>query len=153
MAANLISTARRHATAQLASVLQGVAESVAEDVASRRRVEAGRAKPRGSARLVTAFSLVVLLILAFTGDYIAPYRTPVGQIVLVFLLVAYAAGLLWMRKMAEGKPCRVSLARPLERVRDDGAALALAFGALIGLGVAVLALRALVPPSPTCATC
>ena len=44
------------------------------------------------------------LILAFTGDYIAPYRTPVVQIVLVFLLVAYAAGLLWMRKMAEGKP-------------------------------------------------
>lgn len=103
VAANLILAARRR-NRSLASVLQGVAESVAEDVASRRRVEAGRAKPRGSARLVTAFSLVVLLILAFTGDYIAPYRTGVGQIVLVFLLVAYAAGLLWMRKMAEGKP-------------------------------------------------
>lgn len=103
VAANLILAARRR-NRSLASVLQGVAESVAEDVASRRRVEAGRAKPRGSARLVTAFSLVVLLILAFTGDYIAPYRTPVGQIVLVFLLFAYAGGLLWMRKMAEGKP-------------------------------------------------
>lgn len=103
VAANLILAARRR-NRSLASVLQGVAESVAEDVASRRRVEAGRAKPRGSARLVTAFSLVVLLILAFTGDYIAPYRTPVGQIVLVFLLVSYAGGLLWMRKMAEGKP-------------------------------------------------
>ena len=103
VAANLILAARRR-NRSLASVLQGVAESVAEDVASRRRVEAGRAKPRGSARLVTAFSLVVLLILAFTSDFIAPYRTPVGQIVLVFLLVAYAGGLLWMRKMAEGKP-------------------------------------------------
>ena len=67
-------------------------------------MEAGRAKPRGSARLVTLFSLVVLLILAFTGDYVAPYRTPVGQGVLIFLLLAYAGGLLWMRKMAEGKP-------------------------------------------------
>ena len=103
VAANLILAARRR-NRSLASVLQGVAESVAEDVASRRRVEAGRAKPRGSARLVTMFSLGVLLILAFTGDYIAPYQTPVGQVVLVFLLVAYAAGLLWMRKMAEGKP-------------------------------------------------
>jgi len=103
VAANLILAARRR-NRSLASVLQGVAESVAEDVASRRRVEAGRAKPRGSARLVTAFSLVVLAILAFTGDYIAPYRTPIGQIVLVFLLLAYAGGLLWMRKMAEGKP-------------------------------------------------
>ena len=103
VAANLILAARRR-NRSLASVLQGVAESVAEDVSSRRRVEAGRAKPRGSARLVTMFSLGVLLILAFTGDYIAPYQTPVGQVVLVFLLVAYAAGLLWMRKMAEGKP-------------------------------------------------
>lgn len=103
VAANLILAARRR-NRSLASVLQGVAESVAEDVASRRRVEAGRAKPRGSARLVTMFSLGVLLILAFTGDYIAPYQTPVGQVVLVFLLIAYAGGLLWMRKMAEGKP-------------------------------------------------
>ncbi len=103
VAANLILAARRR-NRSLSSVLQGVAESVAEDVSSRRRVEAGRAKPRGSARLVTLFSLGVLLILAFTGDYVAPYRTPVGGIVLIFLLAAYAGGLLWMRKMAEGKP-------------------------------------------------
>ena len=45
-----------------------------------------------------------MLILAFTGDYVAPYRTPVGGVVLIILLAAYAAGLLWMRKMAEGKP-------------------------------------------------
>ena len=50
------------------------------------------------------FSMGVLLILAFTGDYIAPYGTPVGQVVLVVLLLAYAGGLLWMRKMAEGQP-------------------------------------------------
>jgi len=103
VASNLILAARRR-NRSLASVLQGVAESVAEDVAARRRVEAGRAKPRGSARLVTAFSLGVLVILAFTGDYVEPYSSPVGQIVLIVLLMAYAAGLLWMRKMAEGKP-------------------------------------------------
>jgi Flp pilus assembly protein TadB len=103
VAANLILAARRR-NRSLASVLQGVADSVDDDAASRRRIEAGRAKPRGSARLVTVFSLVVLLILAFTGDYIAPYGTPLGQVILVFLLVAYAGGLLWMRRMAEGKP-------------------------------------------------
>jgi len=103
VASNLILAARRR-NRSLSSVLQGVAESVAEDVASRRRVEAGRAKPRDSARLVTLFSMGVLLILAFTGDYIAPYGTPIGQVVLVVLLLAYAGGLLWLRKMAEGKP-------------------------------------------------
>lgn len=103
IAANLILAARRRSRS-LAGTLQAVAESVTEDVASRRRVEAGRAKPRGSARLVTMFSAGVLVVLAFTGDYVAPYRTPLGQILLVVLLAAYAAGLWWMRKMAEAKP-------------------------------------------------
>ncbi|MCB2176491.1 MAG: type II secretion system F family protein [Actinomycetales bacterium] len=103
IAANLILAARRRSRS-LAGTLQAVAESVSEDVASRRRVEAGRAKPRGSARLVTMFSAGVLVVLAFTGDYVAPYRTPLGQLLLVVLLAAYAAGLAWMRKMAEAKP-------------------------------------------------
>ena len=100
--ANLILAAQRR-NRSLANALQGVAESVSEDVTSRRKVEAGRAKPRGSARLVTMFSTGVLVWLAFTGDYVAPYGTPLGQVLLVGLLTAYAAGLLWMRKMTEGK--------------------------------------------------
>ena len=99
--ANLILAAQRR-NRSLANALQGVAESVSEDVTSRRKVEAGRAKPRGSARLVTMFSTGVLAWLAFTGDYVAPYGTPLGQVLLVGLLAAYAGGLLWMRKMTEG---------------------------------------------------
>ena len=101
--ANLILAARRR-NRSLAGALQGVAESVTEDVTARRKVEAGRAKPRGSARMVTMFSAGVLVYLAFTGDYVAPYRTPLGQLILVVLLAAFAGGLLWMRKMTEGKP-------------------------------------------------
>ena len=103
VAANLILAARRR-NRSLAAALQGVAESVADDVAARRRVEAGRAKPRGSARLVTIFSAAVLAVLALTGDYIAPYRTPIGQVILLALLAAYAGALAWMRRMADGTP-------------------------------------------------
>lgn len=103
VAANLILAARRR-NRSLAHVLQGVAESVAEDVSSRRRVEAGRAKPRGSARLVTGFSLTVLVVLAVTGDYVAPYGTPAGQVILLVLLTAYAGALFWMKQMAQGQP-------------------------------------------------
>ena len=117
VAANLILAARRR-NRSLASVLQGVAESVAEDVASRRKVEAGRAKPRGSARLVSGISLGFLLLLLFTGDYVAPYATPIGQVLLAILLAAYAAGLLWMRKMAEGTPLPRFLGPEARAARD-----------------------------------
>ena len=53
IAANLILGARRRG-AGLASVLEGLAESVAADVRARRQVEADRAKPRATARWVTA---------------------------------------------------------------------------------------------------
>ena len=103
IAANLILAARRR-NRSLAAVLQGLAESVAEDVRARRQVEADRAKPRGSARLVTMISAGVLVVLALTGDYVEPYRSPVGQVILVVLLAAYVGALIWMRKMADGNP-------------------------------------------------
>lgn len=103
IAANLILGARRRG-AGLASVLEGLAESVGADVRARRQVEADRAKPRATARWVTLISASVLVLLALSGTYVEPYRTPVGQVLLVLLLSAYVATLVWMRRMAAGKP-------------------------------------------------
>ena len=103
IAANLILGARRRG-AGLASVLEGLAESVAADVRARRQVEADRAKPRSTARWVTLISASVLVFLALSGRYVEPYRTPIGQIILVVLLSAYVATLIWMRRMATGMP-------------------------------------------------
>lgn len=103
VAANLILGARRRG-AGLASVLEGLAESVSADVRARRQVEADRAKPRATARWVTLISASALLVLAVTGDYVEPYGTALGQIVLTVLLTAYVATLVWMRKMAQGRP-------------------------------------------------
>lgn len=103
IAGNLILGARRRG-AGVASVLEALAESVAADVRARREIESDRAKPRSTARWVTIITVSVLGILAFTGDYVAPYGSPVGQVLLVLLLGLYVGTLLWMRKMATGKP-------------------------------------------------
>jgi Flp pilus assembly protein TadB len=103
VAANLILGARRRG-AGLASVLEALAESVAADVRARREIEADRAKPRATARYVTLITVGVLLVLGLTGQYIAPYGSPVGQVILVVLLSMYVATLVWMRVMATGKP-------------------------------------------------
>lgn len=103
VASNLILGARRRG-AGLASVLKSLAESVAADVRARRAIEADRAKPRATARWVTIITIGVLGVLSFTGSYIEPYKSPLGQLVLVVLLSMYVATLLWMRSMATGKP-------------------------------------------------
>src|SRR3546814_15959214 len=88
----------------LAQVLESLAESVAADVRARRQIEADRAKPRATARWVTIISVGVLVILAISGTYVAPYRTPLGQVLLVTLLAASVQTLVWMKRMAVGKP-------------------------------------------------
>lgn len=103
VAANLVLAARRRG-AGLASVLEGLAESVSADVRARRQVEADRAKPRATARWVTLISASVLVLLAVSGSYVEPYRSPVGQLILAGLLAAYIATLVWMRQMAIGQP-------------------------------------------------
>lgn len=103
VAAYLILGARRRGNG-LASVLQGLAESVADDVTARRKIEADRAKPRSTARNVTLITLSVLTLLAFNGQFMAPYGTPLGQALLAVLLAAYAGTLVWMRRMSQGEP-------------------------------------------------
>lgn len=102
VAANLILGARRRG-AGLASVLEGLAESVAADVRARRQVEADRAKPRATARWVTLISVGVLVILSVSGTYVKPYQSPLGQVILVALLAMYIATLVWMKRMAIGR--------------------------------------------------
>jgi len=103
IAANLLLGAQRRGDG-LATILEGLAESVALDIRARRQVEADAAKPRATARWVTIITAIVLVGLFFTGDYVAPYKSGVGQIILLGLLGAYAGVLVWMRRIAAGPP-------------------------------------------------
>lgn len=101
IAAYLILGARRRG-GSLAAVLQSLADSVAEDVASRRQIEAERAKPRGTMRWVTIITAGGLGLYALSGG-MAIYGSPLGQIALAAILALYALTLVWMKRMATPK--------------------------------------------------
>ncbi len=113
VAAFLILGARRRGQG-LVTVLNSLAESVAADVRARRAIEADRAKPRTTARWITIVMLSVLgYLFIFADQYVAPYRTPFGQLVLTFLLGLFVLLLTWLRSLAKGER--------LPRFLNDGA--------------------------------
>ncbi len=103
VAATLILGAHRRGPG-LAAVLDDLAGTVAEEVRIRRGIEADRAKPRTTARWVTFLTLGVLGLLALNEKYIAPYKTPLGQVALAAFLGLYVGCLVWLRAMTRGTP-------------------------------------------------
>ena len=103
VAAALVLAARRRGPG-LARVLTSVADSVAEEVVVRRKVEAERAKPRATARAVTLITLGVVGVGALNGDYLAPYATGLGQLVLAAIAAGFVACLAWMRALTLSAP-------------------------------------------------
>ncbi|MFI6688397.1 type II secretion system F family protein [Streptomyces sp. NPDC050485] len=86
--------------AGLSRALRELAEALQHEVLSRREVEADRQKPRTNDRWVTVFCLSIFGITAFSGSYVEPYNTVMGQIVLAFVGVAFVLVKIWMRRMA-----------------------------------------------------
>jgi tight adherence protein B len=103
VAAALILGSRRRGPG-LARVLTAVADSVAEEVTMRRRVEADRAKPRTTARAVTLITLGVVAAGALNGTYLRPYGTALGQLVLAGIALGFIGSLAWMRALTVSTP-------------------------------------------------
>jgi len=117
IAIELSLAARRRGTG-LAAMLEAVADSAAADVRSRRQVAADRAKSRATARWVTILFVGVLVALAFSGEYAEPYTTVLGQVVLATLIGAYLGTLVWLDRIARGKPPARSLGVQARAERD-----------------------------------
>ncbi len=102
IAATLILGAQRRGDG-LAAVLDDLAATVADEVRIRRAVEADRARPRTTARIVTGITLAVLGVLTVSG-YLAPYGSLLGQLLLATLLALFAGCLVWLRQATTGRP-------------------------------------------------
>lgn len=88
----------------LAQALEDLAESVHEEVARRRAIEADRAKPRTTMRWMTIITLGVIGFGFLIPSYTAPYGTVLGQLVLAVLLAGFVGVLALMRQIADIKP-------------------------------------------------
>lgn len=111
----------------LRDVLGALAQSTREELDMRRRISAGRRSIRRSVRIIVVIVLSVMGGLAvFNPVYVQPYGSLGGQLVLLVVAVLFAAGLLWMRRLAEPQKLsrflvvnRTARARDMERMLDD----------------------------------
>ncbi len=93
VAAALILRVRRGGRG-LRPVLEALAGDVAELVRARRAIEADRAKPRQNVRVLLAITVVVVAaMLGFARDFLAPFGTPVGQLILAVIIAVFGSGI------------------------------------------------------------
>ncbi|WP_244929760.1 type II secretion system F family protein [Nocardioides sp. W7] len=86
----------------LREVLTSLAESARAELEMRQRINAGRRSTQRSVQIVVGVTIAFVVGLSiFNPTYVEPYDSPVGQIVLLFILGLFAAGFAWMRALAK----------------------------------------------------
>lgn len=85
----------------LRQVLGALAKSAREEVDMRQRVMAQRSSTRRSVQIVVGVSVAFVLGLAvFNREFVSPYSTPIGQLVLACVCGLFALGFWWLRKLS-----------------------------------------------------
>ena len=85
----------------LREVLTALAVSAREELDMRRRIEAERRSTRRSVQVVVGITLGVAgMLILLNRQYVAPYTSFVGQIVLTVVIALFAAGVAWLRRLA-----------------------------------------------------
>lgn len=92
-------------------VLTDLAAAAYAEADSHRRIAVARQRPR-SALKYTAIVIAgfVVLLMVFSRDYLAPYGSPLGQVVLAVVGFYWAAGFWWMNRMGRSAPVERYLA-------------------------------------------
>lgn len=120
IAASLMLASRRRGYG-LSEVLAGLSESVADEVRARRKIESDRGSARTAARYMTVLSAGLAATFAlFNPAFLAPYRTGLGQIILVAIIVAYVGVLALLRRMTTARDNPRILPTPAVRVTGGG---------------------------------
>lgn len=87
----------------LAASLERLAESAREELELRRRIDASRRGGRRNLRIIITMVVVMagLMAFVFPPAFSHPYRTPVGQAVLLVVFGIFAACFAWIRRLSD----------------------------------------------------
>lgn len=110
-----LTIAARMEASDLAGLLSRLADSIRGDARMRVRVEVGRARVRTATKIIVGVvAATVLLLAGLNRDYLEPYGTALGQVVLLVVAAIFATGgWLLVRMAGIDVPERFS-ARPRE---------------------------------------
>ncbi|MDN5763491.1 MAG: type II secretion system F family protein [Microlunatus sp.] len=87
------------------ATLGELAESIQDQLKGRRLIETERSKPYVVVRQVTIITMITLVgVFVLSPGFFSAYRSPVGQVVLSVLIVAYIGSLVLMRRRAKQPP-------------------------------------------------
>lgn len=96
-----LSQAVEHSARDLTGLLGSLAATARAQAAGRQRIHAARAQIRTGVRIMTAVTLGMLVgLFLMDRDFLAPYDTAVGQLVLAAGLGLFAIGYAWLYRMS-----------------------------------------------------
>jgi Flp pilus assembly protein TadB len=94
--------AAEHQARQLADLLGELASEAREQASMRMRVEAGRARTRTSVRVIVTTTLTFALgLVLLNRDYLAPYDSTFGQIMLLVVGGLFTIAFTWLARIAQ----------------------------------------------------
>jgi Flp pilus assembly protein TadB len=100
MVVHVLLQAAQSQAREVAASLSGVGVAARRQASVRMRVLAGRARTKAATRIVTTVVLgVAVLLTVFAADFLDPYRTPLGQLILAVLGGGFGAALGWMTRI------------------------------------------------------
>lgn len=101
---------------KLGAVLTAISDATAKEVSMRKEADAERASARLSIRFMVGFTILVVVVAALSGEYMAPYATAGGQALMAILAGIFTLLLVWVRVMT--RPARMPrlLGRPSQEV-------------------------------------
>jgi Flp pilus assembly protein TadB len=86
---------------RLGEVLTSIASAATAEVATRREVDAKRTQSRFGVRFLTITTLLALAYGVLRPDYLKPYESPLGQLIMAALSCLFIGILLWVRSMSQ----------------------------------------------------